>query len=98
MKVTDMMQNPQKSKVENQYIAERKFKYHQQGGLTFTQIRENMSTSYGGFRQDGTYFHNSKINILPKKSLTQVETTSKPKKTKNLRARNTTQLKYFGPP
>jgi hypothetical protein len=35
MKVTDMAQNPDKAQVENKYIAERKFKYHLQGGLSY---------------------------------------------------------------
>lgn len=35
MRVTDMAQNLEKSQAENSYIAERKFKYHLQGGLSF---------------------------------------------------------------
>ena len=49
MRVTDMARNPTKAKFENVYIAERKFKYHLEGGLTYSQIRENLSATYGGF-------------------------------------------------
>lgn len=67
MLVTNMIRNPEKAKAENQYIAERKFKYHQQGGLTFSQIRENIASEYGGFNQDGRYFHNIKLHSPPRK-------------------------------
>ena len=62
MKVLDMVQNKKKAIVENQYIAQRKFLFHKEGNLTFSQIRENLGMTYGGFTKDGKYFHNERIS------------------------------------
>ena len=72
MRVLDMVQNKTKSMVENQYIAERKFRFHQEGNLTFSQIRENLGMTYGGFTQEGQYFHNRNIHKSPPKKVVYV--------------------------
>lgn len=48
--------------VENQYIAEQKFKAHLQGNMTYSQIRQNLGKTYGGFTSEGQYFHNENIH------------------------------------
>lgn len=49
MKVMDMVKNVDKTKAENYYIAEAKYKYHQQGDLSFEEIRSSLNSTYGGF-------------------------------------------------
>ena len=56
MKVTDMARNQNKAKVENLYIAQRKFKAHQQGDVTYEQIRKQLDSTYGGFTEEGRYY------------------------------------------
>ena len=57
MKVTDMVNNADKTAAENYYIAETKFKYHQQGDLSFEEIRSSLNNTYGGFDKEGWYYH-----------------------------------------
>jgi hypothetical protein len=55
-----MFNNMQKSKLENMYIAEKKYNMHK-SGLSFKQIRNSLDTSYGGFDTDGIYFNNKNV-------------------------------------
>ena len=57
MKVMDMVDNLDKAKAENVYIAQAKFKYHLQGEMSFEEIRWNLNNTYGGFTKDGRYYH-----------------------------------------
>jgi hypothetical protein len=66
MRVQDMAHNPDKAVVENFYIAEKKYKFHRDG-KTFEQIRESLSSVYGGFTKDGTYYHHKNIYNEPAK-------------------------------
>ena len=95
MLVSDMAYNPLKAQVENFYIAEKKFKFHREG-KTFEQVRESLSSIYGGFTKDGTYFHNKDIFTEKQPSPPRIIST-KPKSrrhTSNMhkRARNKSQL------
>ena len=58
-----MARHPGKTLAENLYIAERKFKYHMQGDLSFEQIRTSLNQSYGGFNEQGLYHNDPKLDV-----------------------------------
>jgi hypothetical protein len=57
MRVSDMIQNKEKTRLENLYIAEKKYALYK-SGLSFKEIRDNLNSTYGGFDMEGNYFQN----------------------------------------
>lgn len=61
MMVKNMISNLNKTRAENIYIAEQKFKCHQEQDMSYEDIRQSLNKTYGGFNEEGRYFHNESI-------------------------------------
>ena len=61
MLVKNMISNLNKTRAENIYIAEQKFKCHQEQDMSYQDIRKSLNKTYGGFNEEGRYFHNESI-------------------------------------
>jgi hypothetical protein len=67
MAVSNMLVNRRKTTAENLYLAEKMYKHLQQGD-SYEQTRKSLSNVYGGFTQEGKYYHNT--NLMHKRCST----------------------------
>jgi hypothetical protein len=61
MMVKNMISNLNKTRAENVYIAEQKFKGHHEQDMSYQDIRKSLNKTYGGFNEEGRYYHNETI-------------------------------------